>query len=142
MKKLLCVAICAVIFVSFSATATETFDVTQYSDAELLDIYTTIGNELTARNVFKSAEIYQGIYTAGKDIPAGDFKFEYADDPDNCSAVTYYIYKSQEDLNANKHLFHDSVYESGGEAMIHLDEGDLLVITGTARLTVAAITWE
>lgn len=54
----------------------ESVDFSVFSDDELVDLLAQLNEELLNRNIVKSAIVPSGIYSVGKDLPSGRYRFE------------------------------------------------------------------
>ena len=70
MRKLFAVIITIALFVGTFALA-ETVDLSQYNDTDLVSLLEAVQQEIANRHIEKSADLPQGSYLVGKDIPAG-----------------------------------------------------------------------
>ena len=78
MKKMVAVIIMITLFIGTFALA-ETVELSQYNDTEMISLLEAVQQENADRHIERSANLPQGSYLAGKDIPAGsyDISVEY-----------------------------------------------------------------
>ena len=77
MKKTVIVLIACFVFAATSVfAASNGFDLSSYTDEELISLETAIQSEKIARGMGKSATVYSGKYTIGVDLPAGTYRVE------------------------------------------------------------------
>ena len=110
-----------------------------FTNDELTRLLFDIQQEIADRHIRKSAQLPQGRYIVGQDIPAGTYDI----------SVTYkgamwmdiYIYET---VSSDRYLedftvFADGEYGSGtGYFHVELNEGNLLKCTDTITLTISA----
>ena len=76
MKRFVSIILLVILFTGICSALAESFDLSQYSNEELIALETAIQAEKLARGLAKSATIYSGTYIIGKDIPAGEYSIE------------------------------------------------------------------
>ncbi len=76
MKKIVSVLLLFILLIGTYSSLADGFDLSQYSDEELIALETAIQAEKLARGLAKSATIYPGTYYIGKDIPVGVYRIE------------------------------------------------------------------
>lgn len=81
MKKIICALIFIAIVLSLSAAAfAESIDLSTLSWEELLELKTQLTMEQWSREEWQEVEVPNGLYTVGKDIPAGKWVVSSAGD--------------------------------------------------------------
>ena len=98
--KNLVLLILALLLVSIMAVHAEGIDLSGMSDEEIIQLYEMVSQEMTDRNLTKSADLQEGDYVIGVDIKQGSYVFSTA--TDHYSA--YYVFKSQDSYDAYSEL--------------------------------------
>ncbi len=104
-------------------------DLSQYSDDEILAIYSLVGQEIVSRRINKTAKVPGGSYVAGVDLPAGKYTLETIDDSWGTSV---YIY-----TDSTKNLKLDEAYVKAGQSYtLNLEDGNMFVTDKDVVLTI------
>ena len=129
MKKWLeLVLVIALLLVACSPAlaATETIDLTQLSDDELIELLDQVNNDIVKRGIEKTATLSKGTYIVGVDIPVGKYLYTCLAQGNDWGNVTVYS-----ERGAGKQLLWEvvSAPEEGQEpqtVFMTLNEGDQL----------------
>lgn len=138
MRKLFAVIITIVLFVGTFALA-ETMDLSQYNDAELISLLEAVQQEIANRRIEKSADLPQGSYLVGKDIPAGSYDISVVYKGSMWMDIYIYADGGEGDMKQDFSVFADGDYGDGtGNFHVELTDGELLRCTAPITLTINA----
>ena len=138
MRKIFAVIITIVLFVETFALA-ETMDFNQYNDKELISLLETVQQEIANRHIEKSADLPQGSYLVGKDIPAGSYDISVVYKGSMWMDIYIYADGGEGDMKQNFFVFADGNYGDGtGSFHVELTDGELLRCTAPITLTISA----
>ncbi len=78
-KRTISILIACALLISLLATAfvalAEGFDLSKYSNDEILELLDQVNNEVVKRGLNKTATLAKGTYIAGRDIPVGSYVY-------------------------------------------------------------------
>ena len=78
-KRTVSILLACAILISLLATAfvalAEGFDLSKYSNDEILELLDQVNNEVVKRGLNKTATLAKGAYIAGRDIPVGSYVY-------------------------------------------------------------------
>lgn len=139
MKKLFSILIAALVaFTSLTALA-EAEDFSSYTEAALIELLASVQQEIANRHIEKSANLPQGSYLVGKDIPAGSYDISVMYKGSMWMDVYIYSDTESKDAKHNFTVFADGDYGDGtGSFHIDLTEGEVLKCTAPITLTISA----
>ena len=84
-------------FIATAQAVTETIDLSQLSDEEIISLMDQVNNEIVKRGIEKTAKLSKGTYIVGVDIPAGKYTYTCLAQGDEWGSVTVYADKGQGD---------------------------------------------
>ncbi len=125
-------------FITTAQAATETIDLSQLSDEEIVSLMDQVNNEIVRRGIEKTAKLSKGTYIVGVDIPAGKYIYTCLAQGDDWGSVTVYADKGQGDQLLWEVV---SAPEEGNESdtvFLDLHEGEQLKSGVPFSLTVQA----
>ena len=139
MKKVFGILLAVLIALTSLSGLAETLDLSGYSDAALIELLASVQQEIADRHIEKSANLPQGSYIVGKDIPAGSYDISVV--YKGSMWMDVYVYPNGDSGEA-KHdftVFADGNYGDGtGSFHVDLAEGELLKCTAPITLTINA----
>lgn len=105
-------------------------DLKSYSYDELRDLYRQVMREMVTRPEWKDAEVHQGVYVVGEDIPAGSYTITLKN-PDAVANIFLWG-AGLEDYDTNGGLLVNELLYGNQNVMgkIILKEGNILHLTG------------
>ena len=141
MKRNICIVLAILTLMLGAAAAAEpaAIDVGALSDDELIGLLDSVQQELVTRGIGRSAELINGSYTAGRDLPAG--KYDVHAEYDGSMWLSVYVYNqgNKDDVKYEMLVVSESTYGGGPQDLhIVLEEGDLLECSGKITLTISA----
>lgn len=138
MKKVIAMIITVALFVGTFALA-ETVDLSQYTDADLVSLLEAVQQEIADRHIEKSANLPQGSYLVGKDIPAGSYDISVVYKGSMWMDIYIFADGGNGDTKQDFSVFADGNYGDGtGSFHVELIEGDLVKCTAPITLTISA----
>ncbi len=138
MKKVFAVIITIALFVGTVALA-ETLDLSQYTDTELISLLKEVQQEVANRHIEKSADLPQGSYLVGKDIPAGTYDISVVYKGSMWMDIYIYADGGDGEVKQDFSVFADGNYGDGtGSFHVELTDGELLKCTAPITLTINA----
>ncbi len=138
MKKVFAVIITITLFVGSFALA-ETVDLSQYKDAELISLLEAVQQEIANRHIERSADLPQGSYLVGKDIPAGSYDISVVYKGSMWMDIYIYADGGDGEMKQDFSVFADGNYGDGtGSFHVELTDGELLKCTAPITLTISA----
>ena len=138
MRKLFAVIITIAFFVGTFALA-ETVDLSQYNDTDLVSLLEAVQQEIANRHIEKSADLPQGSYLVGKDIPAGSYDISVVYKGSMWMDIYIYADSGEGDVKQDFSVFADGNYGDGtGSFHVELTDGELLKCTAPITLTISA----
>ena len=138
MKRILAVIIVITLFIGTFALA-ETVDLSQYNDTELISLLEEIQQEIADRHIERSANLPQGSYLVGKDIPSGSYDISVVYKGSMWMDIYIYADGGDGDIKQDFSVFSDGNYGDGtGSFHVELSDGELLKCTAPITLTISA----
>ena len=138
MRKLFAVIITIALFVGTFALA-ETVDLSQYNDTELISLLEAVQQEIANRHIERSADLPQGSYLVGKDIPAGSYDISVVYKGSMWMDIYIYADGGDGDVKQDFSVFADGNYGDGtGSFHVELTDGELLKCTAPITLKISA----
>lgn len=139
MKKLCSILIAVLVaFISLTVLA-EAEDLSSYNDATLIELLTSVQQEIANRHIDKTASLPQGTYLVGKDIPAGSYDISVVYKGSMWMDVFIYPNAESKDAKHDFTVFGDENYGDGtGSFHVDLTEGEVLKCTAPITLTISA----
>ena len=123
--------------VSLTALA-ETADFSSYSDADLVKHLAAVQQEIADRHIEKSANLPQGSYIAGKDIPIGVYDIDVVYKGSLWMDVEVYADGGNGERKQDFTVFKNGTNGDGtGNFHVELAEGDQLKCTAPITLTIS-----
>ena len=139
MKKLLGILLAAVIALTRLTAMAETIDFNGYNDTALIELLTSVQQEIANRHIEKSANLPQGTYLVGKDIPVGSYDISVVYKGSMWMDVYIYPDAGSKDAKHDFTVFADGDYGDGtGRFHVDLTEGEVLKCTVPITLTISA----
>ncbi len=132
-----CAILLSLLTTAFVAFA-EGFDLSKYSNDEILELLDQINNEVVKRGLTKTATLAKGTYIAGRDIPVGSYVYTCLATGSDWGNVTIYS-----DRGNGKQLMWEVVSapekdEERETIFITLNDGDQLKSGVSFSLTVGS----
>lgn len=138
MKKVFAAMLAIALLIGTFALA-ETVDLSQYNDNELVSLLDAVQQEIANRHIEKSAELPQGSYLVGKDIPAGSYDISVVYKGSMWMDIYIYEDGGNGEMKQDFSVFADGNYGDGtGSFHVELAEGELLRCTAPITLTISA----
>lgn len=137
MKKFLCIIfVLLIVNVAGLAEANE-FDA--YDDSSLVALLDSVQQEIANRHIEKSANLSQGIYVAGKDIPTGTYNITAVYKGSLWMNISVYAAEDDENSKQDFTIYGYEPYGDGtGKFYVDLPDGDRLKCDGEITLTTSA----
>lgn len=110
-----------------------------YDDSSLTELLFSVQQEIADRHIEKSADLPQGIYVAGKDIPIGAYNITAI--YEGSLLMNIFVYAEGDDENSKQSftIYGYEPYGDGtGKFYVELEEGDRLKCDGAITLTTSA----
>lgn len=139
MKKLLVLLLAGALMINLASVKAEEIDFSGYTNDELVHLLSSVQKEITNRHIEKTANLLEGTYTVGKDIPAGlyDITVVYQ----GSMWMDVYIYENAESENAIHEftVFAEGNYGNGtGSFHVELKDGNIMKCTAPITITISA----
>ena len=97
MRKVMAVVFALVIMTCSSFSMAEGIDISTLSDDELVALMARVQEEIVARHIEGTANLADGTYIVGKDIPAGSYIYTCLASGEDWGNVTIYSEKGEGD---------------------------------------------
>ena len=139
MKKILAIVLVFLFLFSNAIVIAEEINLKSYDDDELLNLLSSVQQEIADRHIAKSANLPEGSYIVGKDIPVGTYDISVV--YNGSMWMDIYIYADGDEDNEKQDftVFSNGNYGDGtGNFYVDLVEGDLLKCTAPITLTISA----
>lgn len=139
MKRLICVILVGLVVFFCMSSFAEGIDFSSYSDSALIDLLSAVQQEIADRHIAKSANLPQGSYIVGRDIPAGTYDISVTFTGSMWMDIYVYADGGNGEQKQDFTVFANGDYGDGtGFFHVELVEGDLLRCTAPITLTVSA----
>lgn len=138
-RSLTLVIIIAMVIVSMAVVCfAESIELKSLSDEEIVVLLKKVQQEIADRNIEKTAELKEGIYIAGKDVPIGDYIVTGTHEGSHWTSVYIYTQSEWEKGKDREHETEITIFEKYGEVIykIALNEGDVLQVLGQGNVTL------
>ena len=150
MKKFLSAFVALMlVFSMLTAAFAADIDFMGMTDDEVIEMTKACQQELVDRGIGKSAELNNGYYVAGYDIPAGSYIASIVAAEETEESNRYYgnqkgiaVYNSIEDMDEGNPVWYDSIStkdaEHQMEVAFNLKDGQYLMVDGegTVKITI------
>lgn len=138
MKKLLTLILLVCLLAASSTVvhAEGLFDLSGYSDTDLISLLAGVQSEIAARMIEKTAHLTAGTYIGGRDIPVGTYILAAAGTEDEHGIVSLRSVNDPLDDYPSKlyeHKHGDDVYS----VFVTIEEGDTLILPFPYTLTIS-----
>ena len=139
MKKTFGILVAVVIALTSLSGFAEAIDFSAYNNAALIELLASVQQEVADRNIEKSANIPEGSYLVGKDIPVGTYDITVTYNGSMWMDVYILSDTESKDVKHNFTIFADGDYGDGtGSFHVDLAEGEVLKCTAPITLTISA----
>lgn len=139
MKRLFAVILSIVLLLGSLSAFAEAVDLKSLDDTALIDLLAAVQQEIAERHIEKSANLPEGSYIVGKDIPAGTYDITVTYKGSMWMDVYIYPGTGSNDAKHDFTVFAEGDYGDGtGNFHVDLAEGEMLKCTAPITLTISA----